>query len=82
MDEVNENGLNEYKRNCMEETCHLIHRGLEHAYKEVFGMGLTSEFSLGIDQAYDDCEYVASCVPNCENYNCDCDDPLCNDVGQ
>lgn len=82
LDEVDENGINGYKRNCMEETHHLIHRGLEKAYNKVFGNGLNSELSLGIDQAYDDCEYVQSCVPDCEDYNCECDDPPCDDVGQ
>mmetsp|Transcript_654 Transcript_654/g.712 ORF Transcript_654/g.712 Transcript_654/m.712 type:complete len:452 (+) Transcript_654:38-1393(+) len=82
LEDVDDNGLNGFKRNAMEEQHHVIHRGLEKAYPQIFGNGLNTELSRGIDEAYDNCEYVASCVPNCQHYTCVCENPPCDDVGQ
>ena len=79
LEEGDEVGWNYWKRITMEETHHAIHRGLAAAYPDVFGNGLTTDLSLAIDQAYDDCEYPAECAPDCQNYNCYCQDNDNND---
>jgi len=66
----------------LEETHHMIHVGYENMYFETFGNGLVSALSLGIDQAMDDCEAPHECAPNCENYECSCNDSPCTEVTQ
>ena len=85
LDELNDRGVNEFQRVTMEESHHLYHRAAAEVYPQVFGGGRTSDLSLGIDQAYGDCEYADACAPNCQHYDCVCereqDGETCDGVG-
>lgn len=77
LEALNEFGVNEFKRITIEENHHAVHRGLAIAYPEVFSTDKTAELSLGIEQAYDDCEYPQDCFPDCQNYDCNEEENRC-----